>query len=273
MADGADILNKKTREYARIIRQDRLSENIYSMWLSTKAALNAAPGQFVTLYVPDQRHILPRPISIAEIRRDASALRLVYRVAGEGTRELSELHAKNKVLLLGPLGNGYPLQGGRTMVVGGGIGIPPLLELVKELNGCGNGVISRPALSVTAVLGYRTDDLFLYNDFSMHSDVYIATDDGKAGCHGTVLDCINENRLTADVIYACGPLPMLRGVKQFASRQQIRCFLSLEERMACGVGACLGCVTRTVGIDDHSKVRNARVCTEGPVFPAEEVDI
>ena len=131
--------------------------------------------------------------------------------------------------------------------------------------------VSRPALSVTAVLGYRNDQLFLKKDFENYADVIIATDDGSVGTHGTVMDTIKEHEVSADVIYACGPTPMLRGVKQFAQAQQIRCFLSLEERMACGVGACLGCVVKTTGIDDHSKVHNKRVCADGPVFLAEEV--
>ena len=262
----------KVRETARIIRQDPIADGVFSMWIRTEGAQYAVPGQFVSLYTPDKRKILPRPISIAEVNRGANALRLVYRVMGAGTEEFSHLHSDQMLEILAPLGNGYPMQGGRCLLIGGGIGIPPLLELAKELSG-ENRIdgVSRPALSVTAVLGYRNDQLFLKKDFENYADVIIATDDGSVGTHGTVMDAIKEHEGSADVIYACGPTPMLRGVKQFAQAQQIRCFLSLEERMACGVGACLGCVVKTTGIDDHSKVHNKRVCADGPVFLAEEV--
>ena len=104
-------------------------------------------------------------------------------------------------------------------------------------------------------------------------DIYAATEDGSAGTKGNVLDAVRENGIEADVICACGPLPMLRAISRFAAEKGIPAFLSLEERMACGVGVCLGCVTKTKKIDSHSKVNNARVCVEGPVFSADEVDL
>nr|MCR4732290.1 dihydroorotate dehydrogenase electron transfer subunit [Lachnospiraceae bacterium] len=105
------------------------------------------------------------------------------------------------------------------------------------------------------------------------SSVYVATEDGSMGTKGNVIGAIMENNLGADVIFACGPTPMLRAVKKFAQVRKIKCYISMEERMACGVGACLGCVVETVDVDDHSKVHNARVCKDGPVFDAEEVNI
>ena len=146
--------------------------------------------------------------------------------------------------------------------MGGGIGIPPMLELAKELD-CKKQIL----------LGYRNKDLFLEEDLERYGDVYVATEDGSVGTRGNVLDAIRENGLEAEAIFACGPTPMLRALKAYAAEQGMDCYLSLEERMACGVGACLGCVCKTTKADAHSHVHNARICTEGPVFEAGEVDI
>ena len=137
------------------------------------------------------------------------------------------------------------------------------MELAKQLPG-----------EVTVVAGYRSSSqMFLTDELKAVADLYVATDDGSLGTAGTVIDAINENGITADVIFSCGPGPMLRGVKALAEKMNIPAYVSLEERMACGVGACLGCVCTTTGIDDHSKVNNARVCVDGPVFPASEVKL
>ena len=106
-----------------------------------------------------------------------------------------------------------------------------------------------------------------------NADVYVATEDGSAGTKGNVLDAVRENNLTADVIFACGPTPMLRAIKEYAVSNNIACFVSLEEKMACGIGACLACVCQSTDIDDHSKVKNKRVCKEGPVFNVKEVEL
>ena len=115
--------------------------------------------------------------------------------------------------------------------------------------------------------------MFLAEELAKYAAVHIATDDGSAGIKGTVMEAIAAQQLTADVIFACGPMPMLRAVKAYAQKQGISAYISLEERMACGVGACLGCVVKTREIDHHSHVKNARICTDGPVFLAEDVDI
>ena len=151
--------------------------------------------------------------------------------------------------------------------MGGGIGIPPMLQLAKSLKEEGK------AKEVTVIAGYRNRQLFLKEDLEKYAKVYVATEDGSAGTKGTVMDAIVQNGLETDVIMACGPMPMLRAVKQYAGKEGIAAYLSLEERMACGVGACLGCVCKTVKTDAHSHVKNARICTDGPVFPAEDVDI
>ena len=251
----------KVKETAQIVASEKLAEGIYSMCLATKAAEYAVPGQFINIFSNDASKLLPRPISICEIDKVQGTLRVVYRVAGKGTKEFSKLGNQDTVEILGPLGNGFPLESGKAIVVGGGIGVPPMLELTKQLPG-----------DVTAVLGYRTDDLFLADDFiDASGEVIFATDDGTVGVHGTVVDAMKENALKADVIYACGPKPMLRGVAEYADSIGAKCYVSMEERMACGVGACLGCVCESTEVDDHSHVKNKRVCKDGPVFLSTEV--
>ena len=253
----------KIKEKAKVVENKNLAEGVYSIVLSTKVAEYAVPGQFINIFSNDKSKLLPRPISICEINELKNTLRVVFRVVGEGTTEFSKLQAGDTVEILGPLGNGFPLEGEKAIVVGGGIGVPPMLELAKQLKG-----------SVTAVMGYRNDDLFLADEFiDAAADVIIATDDGSVGVHGTVVDAMKENDLTADVIYACGPKPMLRGVAQYALEKGIKCYVSMEERMACGVGACLGCVCQSKEVDDHSHVKNKRVCKDGPVFLSTEVEL
>ena len=123
------------------------------------------------------------------------------------------------------------------------------------------------------VLGYRSKDTFLDDELKVYGNVTIATDDGSLGTHGTVIDAIKACNVTGDVIYACGPTPMLRAIKAYAEENNIEAYVSLEEKMACGVGACLACVCKTTAVDDHSKVNNARVCKDGPVFNAKEVEL
>ena len=232
------------------------------MWLKTEQiASHAKAGQFISLYCRDGSRLLPRPISICEADAADEALRIVYRVAGKGTEEFSHFGTGRHIEIVGPLGNGFPHKEKKAFLIGGGIGIPPLLQLAKELD-CEKNII----------LGYR-DELFLQKEFQNHGKVYIATEDGSYGTDGNVLDAIRENGLTADIIYACGPTPMLRAIKEYAAKNGIECWLSLEERMACGIGACLACVCRSKEKDSHTNVHNKRVCKEGPVFRAEEVEL
>ncbi len=279
-------LKKKTE--AVVIGQTKLAEGIFDLRLETELAREAACGQFVLLYPRRESALLGRPISICEWDGREGWLRLVYRVAGLGTQEFSRLRTGDRVPVLGMLGNGFPVgtdrrlredtddsgpgagEGGaarRILLIGGGIGIPPLLGLVRALAGFG------PFASVTALLGYRDGALFLKDDFAPYARVLVATEDGSFGERGNVMDLVRRRSLEADRIYACGPLPMLRAVKSYAQEKKIPAWISLEERMACGVGACLGCVCGTKEVDAHSHVRNARVCTEGPVFEAGDVEI
>ncbi|MGI6070289.1 MAG: dihydroorotate dehydrogenase electron transfer subunit [Blautia sp.] len=255
----------KKKEDCRILKQEEISPQIFDMWLETPTiAAGAVPGQFVSVYCQDGSRLLPRPISLCEIDRENGRIRLVYRIAGKGTEEFSRLSPGSMVSVLGPLGNGFPLEEGKgkkVLLVGGGIGIPPLLETAKQLDA-----------EVTMAAGYR-DVLFLKDDFEKYCRFVIATEDGSAGTKGNVLDAIREQKIQADVIMACGPTPMLRGLKAYGLEKGIPCWISMEERMACGIGACLGCVCGSKEVDAHSHVHNKRVCKDGPVFLSTEVEL
>lgn len=210
-------MTEKYKEQAVIIRQEEISYGIYSVWLKTdKIAEQAKPGQFLSVYCHEGSRLLPRPISICEIDKADQAVRIVYRVVGKGTEELSQLGTGDHLDIVGPLGNGFPLKDKKTFLIGGGIGIPPLLQLAKELH-CEKQII----------LGYK-DNLFLHKEFKKQGNLYIATEDGSYGIEGNVMDAIRENGLEAEIIYACGPMPMLRAVKTYAKDKNIECWLSLE---------------------------------------------
>ena len=246
-----------------VISIKKIGEGIFDLRVAEPGiAKDAKPGQFVCLYSDDGAHLLPRPISICE--KDDESVRLVFRIAGYGTKEFSEKKPGDTVRILGPIGNPYPEFAQDLIVVGGGIGIPPMLYLARKCKEAG--------LKVTTVLGYRDKNTFLDEEFRAYGDVVIATDNGDLGVHGTVVDAIREKGLDVSLVCACGPMPMLKGLSKYVLEKGGRCYVSLEERMACGVGACLGCITKTKQVDGHSHVKNQRICTEGPVFDASELD-
>lgn len=256
----------KWKETGTVISQEMLADGVYSMWIQTdKIGKEALQGQFVSIYTKDSGKLLPRPISLCEIDREQGRIRLVYRVVGAGTKEFSNYQAGDTVEVMGPLGNHFPLKGKKAFLIGGGIGIPPMLELAKQLE-------KETDCVKQMILGYR-DVLFLNKEFESYGDVYVATEDGSVGTKGNVLDAIKENGLEADVIFACGPTPMLRAIKEYAITNNIECYVSLEEKMACGIGACLACVCKSKEVDHHTNVNNKRICKDGPVFLATEVEL
>ena len=189
----------------------KVTDGIYSMWIKDKdLACNAKPGQFVSLYCKEGSQLLPRPISICEIDRENETLRLVYRVVGKGTKEFSKMNAGDTIRVMGPLGNGFTLEGKKAILIGGGIGIPPMLELAKSLD-----------CEVQVVLGYRNNDLFLKDEFTSYGKVIVSTEDGSVGTKGNVIDAIREKDVQGDIIFACGPTPMLRGVKAYAQEKGV----------------------------------------------------
>ena len=250
------------KETAKVVRQQQIDEGIFDMELSfPKGAALAKPGQFIAMYCNDKSKLLPRPISICGINKEEGTLRVVYRVVGEGTKEFSEMKEGDTLEVMGPLGNGFALKEEKAIIIGGGIGIPPMLELAKQLN-----------VEKTVVLGYRTST-FLKDEFEAVGDVVISTEDGSFGTKGNVIDAIKEQGVEGSIIYACGPTPMLRGIKAYAEEMGIEAQISMEERMACGIGACLACVCKSKDVDSHSHVHNKRVCKDGPVFDAREVEL
>lgn len=256
----------KRKEWCTVLSQEELTAGIYSMWFQTETiAADAKPGQFISLYCQDGARLLPRPISLCEIDKDGGCLRIVYRVAGKGTKEFSAKKAGDKISVLGPLGNGFPLslaEGKTVFLMGGGIGIPPMLEAAKQLDA-----------DKKIIVGYRDKNLFLKEELEQAGALFIATEDGSIGTKGNVLDAVRGQALAGDIIFACGPTPMLRAIKAFAQEQKMECYISMEEKMACGVGACLACVCQSKDVDAHSHVHNKRICKDGPVFKASEVEL
>lgn len=289
---------EKFEEIAVVVDQNALGSGIYDLTLKTKNIAKAAKaGQFVSVYSNDRSKLLPRPISLCGIDRDEDTIRLVYRVTGEntGTEEFSKLVMGDRIRILGPLGNGFTVEPGKkAFLIGGGIGVPPMLQLAKDIN---SGVVQtsgavdtntqekglteekqinghgKKICDMNIIMGYRDENTFLLDEFKEQADSFVATEDGSVGTKGNVIDAIKENGLEADVIYACGPMPMLRALKAYAMEHNMECYVSMEERMACGIGACLACVCKTKDKDAHSNVNNKRICKEGPVFNAKEVEL
>lgn len=252
----------KAMEQGMITSIVKVTEEIYSMWVKVPNIVEyAKPGQFISIYCKEGSQLLPRPISICETDKEQGLLRLVYRVVGKGTEEFSKMNVGDSIRIIGPLGNGFTSEGEKYILIGGGIGIPPMLELAKNLKG-----------EVQIVLGYRNADLFLKEEFEPYGKVYISTEDGSVGTKGNVIDAVQANELDADMIFACGPTPMLKGVKAYAAKKGVKAQISMEERMACGIGACLACVCKSKEKDHHTNVNNKRICKDGPVFYAEEIE-
>lgn len=255
---------KRFKENVTIISSECIGTDIYSLWIESKdMAKHAKPGQFLDLYVPDTGKLLPRPISICEIDYDLGRIRMVYRVTGTntGTELISKMEDGETLQVVGPLGNGFPLINKKAILIGGGIGVPPMLELAKQLD-CEKQI----------VVGYR-EDLFLLEELKAQGSVYVATEDGAVGTKGNVLDAIKENKLEADVIFSCGPTPMLKAIQAYAAENKIECYISLEEKMACGIGACLACVCKTTEVNPKNNTNNTRICKDGPVFLSTEVEL
>lgn len=256
----------KLKMKSTVIEQKMIADGICSMWLDAKeVAVQAKPGQFISVYSNDKSRVLPRPISICEIDREKGTLRIVYRVVGKGTEEFSKAEAGDSFEILGPLGNGFPIEeakGKKVLMIGGGIGVPPMLQTAKEIEG-----------EAIIVSGYRNQNLFLKEELESAGTLFIATEDGSVGTKGNVVDAIRENQIEADMMFACGPKPMLRALKDYALEKGIPCWISMEEKMACGIGACLACVCQSKDVDSHSHVHNKRICKDGPVFLSTEVEL
>jgi dihydroorotate dehydrogenase electron transfer subunit len=244
-----------------VLENRRLSDTVVSLVLEAgEMAQEAKAGQFVNIKC-GAALLLRRPISICDVDKENNTLRVVFEVKGEGTEWLAKLPAGHKVDVLGPLGNGYTFPKGKVLVVGGGIGVPPMLYT------------ARCADSAVAALGFRSQDkVILTEEFEQCcQQVRIISDDGTTGRQGfvsaLVAEYLAEDRDIA-AVFACGPKPMLRSAAVEAEKANVPCFVSMEERMGCGIGACLVCACKTKKNDGE---HYAHVCKDGPVFDAKEV--
>lgn len=221
-------------------------------------------GQFINIRIGDSYDfLLRRPISIAAVNITERCLTIVFRVVGSGTKWLSKQKQGDQLDVLGPLGTGFPLplDGKKVLIVGGGIGVPPLYQLAHNVNAQGG--------QLDLVLGFRTQtEVFWQAEFAKLGSLKITTEDGSLGEQGYVTAVINHDIQSWDYVYSCGPIPMLKALKHHFNGQTVHGFISLEERMACGVGACYGCVCSSAN-QEQAK----RVCKDGPVFNWTEVEL
>lgn len=241
------------------VTQNRtLNERMFSLRLKKQGMLpQIKPGQFVELRVNEPTGVLlRRPISVHDVDYCKNEIVLLVQTAGKGTKQLSEVKCGEKLNLVYPLGNGFATQGSKVLLVGGGVGIAPLLYLAKAF--ADKGILP------DILLGFRTKKQMIpLEEFERYGKLHVSTEDGSCGEMGLV----TQNKVFAeqfDKVYCCGPTPMMRSVAKNCEQRGIGCFVSLENKMACGIGACLCCVQNT-------KEGHKCTCTEGPVFQSEDI--
>ena len=246
-----------------ITKKDNIAKGCYSFWIyCPEMAALAEAGQFVHVRIGS--HTLRRPISICEINKEKGELRIVFEIRGQGTDEIANIPAGGQIDLLGPLGNGFDgptCESDSVLVIGGGIGVPPMLQTAKAFG-----------KNATAIIGFRNASaVILEDDFKKNGiNTILCTDDGSKGVHGYVTTALEQQlkEQKPSLICACGPAVMLKTIVKLADEYGIRCQVSLEERMGCGVGACLVCACKSV---KDGKEYYAHVCKDGPVFDSHEV--
>ncbi|MBR5254786.1 MAG: dihydroorotate dehydrogenase electron transfer subunit [Bacteroidales bacterium] len=214
-------------------------------------------GQFVEVQVnSDSKVLLRRPISINDVDSQTNEISLIIQTVGQGTKELAKINEGEEINLVYPLGNGFNIEGENPLLVGGGVGIAPLLYLAKNFHAKG--------IKPKVLLGFRSQEQMIdLKEYEKYADVYISTQDGSVGSKGLV----TENEIftqSYDTIYTCGPTPMMRAISDYSLKNNIKCYASLENKMACGIGACLCCVQNTT--EGHKCT-----CTEGPVFNVKDI--
>ncbi len=275
---GRTLPSGMIQEKAPVLLQRKIARNHYWVRLkSPRAAKRARPGQFIHVLCPSAKAepapFLRRPFSLLDADPKKGTLDFVYKVVGMGTTALTHVLAGSKIDFLGPLGRPFAVPPGTktAYLVGGGVGIPPLYMLAKQL--------ARGRRSVTAFLGAKTKGWVIgAAQFSkLGVSVQIATDDGTLGHRGTVVGLLRQALRPADgdrqstQLYICGPTPMMRAAAALARERRVSAQVSLEERMGCGMGCCWGCTVEMADEPAGSHARFQRVCTEGPVFPAEKI--
>lgn len=251
----------KRRHTMTVVRNDQIAKDTYELILQNETiATEAKPGQFIHIAVPG--HTLRRPLSIANVDRINNEVAVLYKVIGKGTARLTQFSSQDQLDVLGPNGSSYPINdlevNDSVILIGGGIGVPPLYFLAKTLNERG--------VNVQAILGFQSKSYVFYESkFAQFAKTYIVTDDGSYGKKGLVTD---ELPHVASFVrfYSCGPLPMLKAVKEALADYDG--YLSFEERMGCGIGACYACVIPTNDERGYKKI-----CSDGPVIRASEVTL
>ncbi len=252
----------KKREDCKLIRKQEIAKGIFDFTVASEdIANNTQCGQFLHINCGDST-FLRRPISICDAEN--GEVRFIFEVKGEGTKELAKKETGDFIDIFGPLGHGFEIPDNikNPVIIGGGIGVFPLYKLAKELK------------NANVFLGFRNADrVVMEKEFENVSDmVIVGTDDGSYGYNGYIAAAMEQylNNNECDMIYSCGPMPMLKAVKKIAEERGIKCQISLEQRMGCGIGACLVCSCET---NNEGSEKYAKVCTNGPVFYSEEVTL
>ncbi len=255
--------NKKTLVKAKILKNEVVAPQIHRITLSVGEIANEIkPMQFCSLYVGKGEMILPRPISIFNVDKEKQTLDIVFFTIGKGTTELGKLKCDETVDVLLPLGNGFTSFDGlkKIALVGGGIGVPPLYYLAKEIKKYNSDI------EIDIYLGYRNEPFLLdkFNEFN----TYISSDNDTNYFNGNVVELMNKENKEYDKVVSCGPTVMLKSLSKYCESKNIPLSISLEERMACSIGACVGCVVK-IKTDDG--IKNKKVCVDGPVFDSKVV--
>lgn len=252
---------KKLVVVGKILANEAINANVKRMVIEAPQIAEAAqPGQFVHVKKPDSVNFLRRPFSIADADRENGTITLIYRIVGKGTAEYAAMKVGEAFSILGPIGNGFALKDGRPLLVGGGVGIAPLIYLSRQIKD------QKPILLIG---GKNKDEVFWEKYLQEFADkIYITTDDGSVGFKGFTVQLLPQILAENNIehIYTCGPNIMMEGVAKLAHEHDIDCQVSLEKRMACGIGVCLGCT-----FEGKLTGKRRKVCTEGPVFASKEV--
>jgi len=240
-----------------IISNNKIAKATYQMVLEPTEMIKILPGQFVNIKIDGC--MLRRPISVCSV--DEKTYTIIYKVVGEGTKKLSEMKNGKTLDVLEPLGSSFPIheEQEEVLLIGGGVGIPPLYEVAKQYRKLNK--------TVAVVLGFNDMESQFYDlEFrQLGCNVYVSTMDGTSGSKGSVMDCIKEHNIKINFVYSCGPMRMLEAINNHYTKG----YLSFEARMACGIGTCMGCVCK----DKKDKDIYYRICKEGPVFEIGKVEI
>lgn len=255
-------------EIGSIVENDILSDDVRCMVIdSPQIAMQAEPGQFVMVKNENGGTFLRRPFGIADVDKESGRLLLIYRIAGKGTRELAALEPTMEISVEGPLGGGFrfdAVQDGKTLLIGGGVGVAPMIYTARYL------AEKEPENKPVFLLGIRSEGELFWQDYlsELTEEIVVTTNDGTAGIKGFAIDALPDILAKYDIkhIKICGPTIMMEGLAKMAMEHGIECQVSLEKRMACGIGVCLGCT-----FEGKASGKRWKICHDGPVFPAEEV--